>query len=197
MKKSRNPPATSFRGDCGSKVRGYVRDLPGTYLVRVPGTVCHKALFVCEIKSPICFGFMPSLYLVKSASSARLFAGLQLLVLCFSGRDTPCRMSDRGDAPAGGEAGKEGWYSMGSFCFNVCSHVAKLRLLPLSDKKSKKKEICFQTGREKKQCITYGYKRYGVTVVTVTVSQMDKAPRLKRKRDNNNINTSLIFHLVR
>ena len=83
MKKSRNPPATSFRGDCGSKVRGYVRDLPGTYLVRVPGTVCHKALFVCEIKSPICFGFMPSLYLVKSASSARLFAGLQLLVLRF------------------------------------------------------------------------------------------------------------------
>lgn len=60
-----------------------MRDLPGTYLVRVPGTVCHKALFVCEIKSPICFWFMPSLYLVKSASSARLFAGLQLLVLRF------------------------------------------------------------------------------------------------------------------
>ena len=182
MKKSRNPPATSFRGDCGSKVRGYVRDLPGTYLVRVPGTVCHKALFVCEIKSPICFGFMPSLYLVKSASSARLFAGLQLLVLRFE------RMSDRGDAPAGGEAGKEGWYSMGSFCFNVCSHVVKLRLFSLPCKKIGKKKICFQTGRKKKRCITDGY--------GVTVSKMDKTPT-PEKRDNNNINTSLIFHLVR
>ena len=175
MKKSRNPPATSFRGDCGSKVRGYVRDLPGTYLVRVPGTVCHKALFVCEIKSPICFGLMPSLYLVKSASSARLFAGLQLLVLCFSGRDTPCRMSDRGGCPGWRRGGERGLVFHGCICFFVY-HVVKLRLFSLPCRKIGKKKICFQTGPEKKQCITDGYKRYGVTVVTVTVSQMDKTP---------------------
>ena len=140
MKKSRNPPATSFRGDCGSKVRGYVRDLPGTYLVRVPGTVCHKALFVCEIKSPICFGFMPSLYLVKSASSARLFAGLQLLVLCFSGRDTPCRMSDRGGCPGWRRGGERGLIFHGCICFFVY-HVVKLRLFPYRVRKSEKRNM--------------------------------------------------------
>jgi len=70
---------------------------------------------------------------------------------------------------------------MGSFCFNVCSHVAKLRLLPLSDKKSKKKENMFSNSPGKKQCITDGYKRYGVTVVTVTVSQMDKRPTPEKR----------------
>ena len=47
---------------------------------------------------------------------------------------------------------------------------------PYQTRKAKKKKICFQTAPEKKQCITDGYKRYGVTVVTVTVSQMDKTP---------------------
>ena len=174
MKKSRNPPATSFRGDCGSKVRGYVRDLPGTYLVRVPGTVCHKALFVCEIKSPICFGFMPSLYLVKSASSARLFAGLQLLVLRFE-QGYALQDERQGGCPGWRRGGERGLVFHGCICFFVY-HVVKLRLFSLPCKKIGKKKICFQTGREKKAVHHGRLRRYGVTVVTVTVSQMDKTP---------------------
>ena len=52
--------------DCGSKVRGYVRDLSDTYPVRVPGTGYCKVLVSCDINSLICFWFMPSLYLVRS-----------------------------------------------------------------------------------------------------------------------------------
>lgn len=151
-----------------------MRDLPGTYLVRVPGTDCHKALFVCEIKSPICFGFMPSLYLVKSASSARLFAGLQLLVLCFSGRDTPCRMSDRGGCPGWRRGGERGLIFYGCICFFVY-HVVKLRLFPYRVRKSEKRKYVFkQAGKKSGASRTVTALR--VTVVTVTVSQMDKTP---------------------
>ena len=149
--------------DCGSKVRGYVRDLPGTYLVRVPGTDCHKALFVCEIKSPICFGFMPSLYLVKSASSARLFAGLQLLVLRFSGRDTPCRMSDRGGCSGWRRGGERGLIFHGCICFFVY-HVVKLRLFPYRVRKSKKRNM-FSNSPGKKTVHHGRLRRYSVTVL--------------------------------
>ena len=151
-----------------------MRDLPGTYLVRVPGTVCRKALFVCEIKSPICFGFMPSLYLVKSASSARLFAGLQLLVLHFSGRDTPCRMSDRGGCPGWRRGGERGLVFHGCICFFVY-HVVKLRLFSLPCKKIGKKEYVFkQAGKKSGASRTVtALRRYSVTV---TVSKMDKTP---------------------
>ena len=47
---------------------------------------------------------------------------------------------------------------------------------PYQTRKAKKKKYVFKQPRKKKQCITDGYKRYGVTVVTVTVSQMDKTP---------------------
>ena len=60
--------------DCGSKVRGYVRDLSDTYPVRVPGTGYCKVLVSCDINSLICFWFMPSSSVCSSSWSEQTWA---------------------------------------------------------------------------------------------------------------------------